>query len=108
MPVEEAAGCLALIGRACLAVLRFFWDAGDVVFFQRSWELFRDTCQFVGRIVVLVLTLFQVWLKEEHDTLAGIIGFITLVALTAGLIRLATPPAQARGQRGQGNAITVP
>ena len=47
--------------------------------------------QFVGRAMVLIITLFQVWLPDRYNLRAGVLGIVVQTLLLAGAIKLLIP-----------------
>lgn len=76
MPLDE------VVGEGCIKLLfRFLFE----VFFEWFWHAFWTCCQYLGAFVVWLLTFGRVWLLDENENLAGLVGLLVVIAVSVWL-----------------------
>jgi hypothetical protein len=79
MPLDE------VIGEGCIKlVLRFLFEILVEWFAHVLWTCF----QYIGASLVWLVTFGRIWMLDEHENWAGVIGLVICIALGVCLYRV--------------------
>ncbi|HSI65046.1 MAG TPA: hypothetical protein VLE43_18110 [Candidatus Saccharimonadia bacterium] len=79
MPLDE------IIGEGCIKLLfRFLFE----ILFEWFGHIVWIALQYIGASVVWVITFGRVWMLDEHENWAGVLGLLIAIALGVCLFRV--------------------
>lgn len=77
MPLDEIGeGCIKLVLRVFVEIL-FEWVALSI------WKCL----QYLGAAFVWLVTFGRIWMLDEHENWAGVVGLLVIIALSVWLTR---------------------